>query len=213
MEPIRIYCAASVIPDEAEEARAWEFLSARFPDSADYFTPLRGMGNLQSRMDSLCVHLLLSRVLPQSVRGLCRESAGKPVCRAGDTAFSLTHADGFVLCAVSEENICLGIDAEPADRIPAQRALHMAGRFFSDSEAASVTDAESFLYLWTRKEAYVKYTGQGIRGDLRNVPTDDGGEVSFASYRVGKLLVALAYPRMLTAPSGVCLYEKSLFSF
>lgn len=213
MEPIRIYCAASVIPDETEEARAWELLLTRFPDSADYFAPLRARSHPRSRGDSLCAHLLLAHVLPQNVRGICRESAGKPVPQAGNAAFSLAHAGGFVLCAVSEEKIRLGIDAESVDRISAQRALQMAGRFFSASEAARVTDAESFLYLWTRKEAYVKYTGQGIHGDLRKVPTADGEDVSFASYRIEKLSVALAYSRISVAPREVCLYGKSLFSF
>lgn len=79
--------------------------------------------------------------------------------------FNMSHSEDFVVVAV-----CLGrrvgIDIEKVrDDIPAK---DIAGRFYSSTETEAIADthglqrSELFLRIWTRKEALLKGTGEGI---------------------------------------------------
>ena len=50
-----------------------------------------------------------------------------------------------------------------------------------------VFDSERFLSLWTAKEAYLKYTGEGIATDLRCIETANAGGL-FSQLRGLRLL-------------------------
>lgn len=82
--------------------------------------------------------------------------------------FSITHTGNFWFCAVSEKPC--GIDAELQIRI-VSRPDKLAARFLTEEEQEYVqlgnadgTASQRLLYLWTRKEAYLKYTGEGLYG-------------------------------------------------
>ena len=81
--------------------------------------------------------------------------------------FSVTHTGNFWICAVSEKRC--GIDAELRTRnfsSPeklAERFLTEAEQQYLQSEKSGSV-SEGMLYLWTRKEAYLKYTGDGLYG-------------------------------------------------
>lgn len=90
---------------------------------------------------------------------------GKPhiVDPSSPLHFSHSHAGGLVACAVAAFPV--GIDAEQRNRAvapatmeavlaPSERALLMA--------AAPASRAETFLQLWTLREALVKATGRGL---------------------------------------------------
>jgi 4'-phosphopantetheinyl transferase len=79
--------------------------------------------------------------------------------------FSLTHTNDFVACAASLQ-VPVGIDAEAARReVPDA----LAQTVLSPSELALLDPVsverrtESFLRLWTLREAYVKASRQGLR--------------------------------------------------
>jgi len=85
---------------------------------------------------------------------------GKPFIRDWNFRFNISHTDGCLFIAFSDGEV--GIDAEvirPFDR-------RIAEKYFSEKElafvAASQDKNEAFTRIWTRKEAYVKYTGKGI---------------------------------------------------
>jgi len=117
------------------------------------------------------------------------ESRGKPVL-AGITdgqmlQFNLSHSHGLALFAVARQ-APLGIDLERIRPIP--ELDQIAARFFSPYENALLDDLpkeqvpEAFFHCWTRKEAYLKATGEGIADSLPEV------EVSLSPWRAAQLV-------------------------
>ena len=98
---------------------------------------------------------------------------GKPVLADESLSFNLSHAGGFGLFAFALHRR-IGIDVESATRRVA--ADRIAERFLHESEASQLRSLQSvemrhraFLCCWTRKEAYLKATGEGIAaGALSN---------------------------------------------
>lgn len=102
---------------------------------------------------------------------------GKPfLISHPDIHFSLSHCRVAVACAVSDSPV--GIDIETIR--PYKPAL--ARYVLNDAELHEVETAArpdiAFIRLWTMKESYLKMTGEGIRGDLRQVPL---GEARFTT--------------------------------
>lgn len=86
--------------------------------------------------------------------------------------FNLTHTDGLIACAVSQDRTC-GIDAE---RCVARRHFPgIARRMFSDNECRALERTqgrarlEGFYSGWTLREAYVKARGIGISFPTRKL--------------------------------------------
>ena len=107
-------------------------------------------------------------------------SHGKPMLRGcPDLHFSLSHSGNAVLCALDRHPV--GADIEMIRR----RSLEHLLSVFSDRERASIEQAASpelcFTRLWTRKESYLKLTGEGLTGTkaLREIPTEDTDMVHF----------------------------------
>ena len=101
---------------------------------------------------------------------------GKPQLTgsSGSTAlqFNLSHSDAFALCAVTlHRNV--GVDIE---RIRQDIAVEQIARqFFSQGEISSLERLhdnslyETFFRYWTRKEAVLKATGDGISFSMNKV--------------------------------------------
>ena len=93
--------------------------------------------------------------------------------------FNLTHAGDIALCAVTE-GCEVGIDIELV-RSKLEVDL-IAERFFSAEErrmvAAAADQADTFIRIWVRKEAYLKGTGRGIGTDLTMFTVSPEGEVA-----------------------------------
>ena len=107
-------------------------------------------------------------------------SHGKPVLRDyPDLHFSLSHSGNAVLCALDRRPV--GADVEMIHRKNLEHLLSV----FSDPERASIEQAASpalcFTRLCTRKERYLKLTGEGLTGTkaLREIPTEDTDSVRF----------------------------------
>ena len=107
-------------------------------------------------------------------------SHGKPVLRDHPALhFSLSHSGNAVLCALDRRPV--GADIEIIHR----RGLEHLLTVFSDPERALIERAASpevcFTRLWTRKESYLKLTGEGLTGTkaLREIPTEDNDAVHF----------------------------------
>ena len=75
----------------------------------------------------------------------------------------VTHTDTSLIIAVSQNGI--GIDCESADR-KVMRYESIMKKYFCENEIKAVKDSScphtAFLDTWVKKEAYVKYTGEGI---------------------------------------------------
>lgn len=117
---------------------------------------------------------------------------GKPYITDGPY-FSLSHSGEYAACAVSAEEV--GLDIQKIREISCDRLAH---RFFTEKEWKALLGCDEaerdrlFYRLWTRKEAYGKFTGRGLAdslgreiGDLERSAVTDRAEpeaVCFAEY-------------------------------
>ena len=117
--------------------------------------------------------LMLSAVAPRPPQCWMFETAARGKPRVAPTTgprFNLSHCDGRVACAVSE-NVELGVDVEPLSR---HAPLELAPRYFAPDEAGWLGSLPppdrplGFFRLWTLKEAYIKATGLGMAQELHD---------------------------------------------
>ncbi len=82
--------------------------------------------------------------------------------------FSMSHCRVAVACIISDEG-AVGIDIERTGRMTQALVDHT----MSDDEALLIRSSDDsdlqFTSLWTRKEALLKLTGEGITDDLKTV--------------------------------------------
>ena len=101
---------------------------------------------------------------------------GKPVL-AGDFTrsglqFNLAHSGGLGVFAVARHG-AVGVDVEQVRPVPDLSGL--SGRFFSPRECAEIgklsgqAQMMAFFRIWTRKEAWLKATGEGITGSPQSI--------------------------------------------
>lgn len=108
--------------------------------------------------------------------------AQKKPALAGGPAFNLSHSGGWAALAVAPDapDLALGIDIEAHRMI--ERDL--VRRFFSQAEQTAMTALSSedwqlgFFQTWTRKEAVIKATGDGLYADLAGFDVSLGREVA-----------------------------------
>lgn len=101
-------------------------------------------------------------------------SANKPFLPNSNTQFNLAHSGNWVVLAVSNKSV--GIDIELVK--PISDIEEVMKVCFDDSEieaiSNSVNSLKSFYKFWTRKEAILKTTGQGIATDLLAINVLEG---------------------------------------
>ncbi len=131
---------------------------------------------------SIAVYLLLMEGL-QKEYGITEPpvfeylEGGKPVIKGHpDIHFNFSHSGNVALCAIDSRPV--GADVETPRKItPSLIAYTM-----NDEEQALIASAPesltAFLALWTKKEAVLKLTGEGIRRDLKTVLANN------AEYRI-----------------------------
>jgi 4'-phosphopantetheinyl transferase len=114
---------------------------------------------------------------------------GKPAlaegARYGDLRFNLSHSGDITILAVTRGRD-VGVDVERLRPIP--EYARIAARFFSPRENADLLSrwaddpVRGFFTCWTRKEAYIKATGDGLSQPL------DGFDVALAPDEPARLL-------------------------
>jgi 4'-phosphopantetheinyl transferase len=142
----------------------------------------------QDRHRYVAAHGLLRFVLgetlgrPANALVLEKSTEGKPQLRQSRhderrLKFNLSHAASWELIAIGW-NRELGVDLESPKSLPDDddSLSQLATTVFSKRELeiwntipSPQTRRAEFLRMWTRKEAYVKATGEGLRHDLANI--------------------------------------------
>lgn len=134
----------------------------------------------------------------------CKPVDGRPVQSATPAGWrlSLSHSHGLSACATSSGGD-VGLDIEPCARHPHWQRI--TRRWFSPLEQEwllAEDNPETFLRVWTLKEAWLKATGRGIAGNLQTLEVrpgfdlygdQPGPEWQASCYRVGDFLVTLVY--------------------
>lgn len=122
------------------------------------------MRQSKNRRQSLGAGLLLEKVLSRygmRSQDVYLDECGKPQIEG--LFFNLSHSGELVICAVSGKAV--GCDVEQQGKAP----RNLAKRFFCENEQrylSRVADDkydEALYRLWTLKESYMKYTGEGMR--------------------------------------------------
>lgn len=95
---------------------------------------------------------------------------GKPYLKEyPDVYFSLSHSGKLAVLAVSDSEV--GIDVQEHrgynEKI-SKRFFHEEEKKILEAVSDPVEKEILFYKIWTCKEAYIKYTGKGMRQDLRN---------------------------------------------
>lgn len=93
---------------------------------------------------------------------------GKPMLQGENMPyFNISHCDLAVACAVSDQSI--GIDVEPY----ASYSDEVANEVCNESEFAYVKNKpDRFAELWTRKESFMKYKGNGLVDDVKTLMSE-----------------------------------------
>ena len=139
---------------------------------------LQKIQNKQARIQSLSGEILIRRII-KALLGLDafqwdrdRGARGKPFfSQIPFFHYNISHTEGLVVCAVA--GFPMGVDAEGLGR---DAPLEVMRRIMTPSERATILQLPKgkkqtrlFFELWTRKEAYVKWTGEGITGAMNTV--------------------------------------------
>lgn len=110
-----------------------------------------------------------------------RLAHGKPVLRGHEYLhFNLSHCERGVVCALGR--VPVGVDVEavrPVDedvmrRVLSPEELHRVGR--------SADPSQDFARLWTRKESFLKLTGEGLVDDLPGLDTGSASIITRDCY-------------------------------
>lgn len=132
--------------------------------------------------------------------------SGKPAIVDFPEHFNLSHSGEYVVCAVSNGEV--GIDIQKW--VPYKERT--AERFFASEECDLLRELpvkqrmEMFYRLWTRKEAYGKYTGLGI-GSAVGENLSDEEECRKRQIRFRELTPAEGYS-MAVCVKKVCEHTK-----
>lgn len=119
------------------------------------------------RKRSLAAGMIMDKILIENnipANSIYYGSNGKPY--ADGIFFNVAHSGN---CAFGVSSDCeIGCDVE----IIKQAHLDIAKRFFTESEYNYISDSENkdniFFKLWTIKESYIKFTGEGLRTPLNS---------------------------------------------
>jgi 4'-phosphopantetheinyl transferase len=120
---------------------------------------------------------------------IAAKPGGKPALRAPDSdlRFNLSHSGEMALLAFAR-GCEVGIDVEAERDVPEMDSI--AGRFFSPAESAALRalpESErkrAFFRCWTRKEAFLKATGEGLARALDSFDVTLGPDEEPALVRV-----------------------------
>ena len=118
---------------------------------------------------------------------------GKPYFAANPLFFSLSHTRTLALCAISDTPV--GADCETIRPI----APRVAERVLSPTELAQYRTAadptQAFFAFWTLKEAWAKYTGNGL-----------GGFPNYTNFTLSPpAMLGMEFPGFLTRPLADCM--------
>ena len=176
-------------------------------------------GNPLSRAQSLSARLLLGRLYTRLRRDISSlpdvlypdivyPDGGKPYFDAFPClSFNLSHSAGCAAAALSYEADGeappLGIDIERERALP-RHSEEIVGRYFNAAEQALFTSAQDesdrarlFVRIWTRKEALLKFSGQGLSAYRETDRVGAAAVTAEKRVRVGSSVyfLCLAYPK------------------
>ena len=87
--------------------------------------------------------------------------------------YNISHSGSSVVCAIARHDV--GIDIQTHKEMNSERLLE---RMVPADEIREILEADdvqkAFFSQWVLREAYIKWTGEGLSRDLRTIPMDSG---------------------------------------
>ncbi len=113
---------------------------------------------------------------------IIRDKNGKPLTDLPGVFISVSHSGAYFSCLISDRPV--GVDMQETRKISSHK---IAGRYFSEKEREYIRERgeKGFFELWTRKEAYSKYTGNGIKDIIAGVTVIGRDDVEFLDFQIG----------------------------
>jgi 4'-phosphopantetheinyl transferase len=168
-------CRVAVAENQHHVPRLWELLAGaeqrrarRYHAAADYHRFVVGRAALRLLLGA-CLGL------PPTALHFAPGPNHKPLlATAPELHYNVSHSGNWVLITIAA--VAVGVDVEKINAsFPFEEILECS---FSAPERAFIEQhparAAAFYRLWTRKEAFVKATAQGIDADFARVPALDG---------------------------------------
>ena len=140
------------------------------------------------------------------------DSYGKPLLENNrDYRFNISHTHNMIAVAISNNPV--GVDVEKIR----ESDHRIEKRFFAEHELKYIYKSqdntnERFFEIWTKKEAYIKYTGKGLSVPLYSFDvTDKSLSVHFYTVRYGKYIINICHTQSQSFQS--MLNDTSFLSF
>lgn len=176
-------CRVAVAENQHHAPRLWELLTGaeqqrarRYHAAADYHRFVIGRAALRLLLGG-CLGL------PPTALHFAPGDNHKPIlATAPELHYNVSHSGNWVLIAIAA--VAVGVDVEKINaQFPFEEVLEHS---FSEPERMFIgrhpAQPAAFYRLWTRKEAFVKATAQGIDADFTRVPALDGRHPWQATY-------------------------------
>lgn len=103
--------------------------------------------------------------------------------------FNISHSGQYVACSVCDRPV--GIDIQEIVPYCSEIAVNVCNAVEMTQLSISAEPETEFARIWTKKEAFVKLTGTGITGGLKDVSFPE--DVHFRQFDYGMYLIAVAY--------------------
>lgn len=95
-----------------------------------------------------------------------KDDGGKPYVKGRENFhYNLSHSGRYVVIAWGD--VPVGVDVQKHENTLDRRAVAEQS-FAPDERIYAGESAERFFEVWTGKESYLKYTGEGLRRDMRS---------------------------------------------
>lgn len=106
-----------------------------------------------------------------------RGEHGKPFFTlAPEIHYNISHSGSYVLCIFAPESV--GIDVQMHRKVNYERMLERIVPAHMVREIMMADDVQqAFFTQWVLREAYIKWTGEGLSRDVRTIPMDQGSYV------------------------------------
>ena len=151
--------------------------------------------HLRGRVQCAVSYLLLQHALqeiPSSVQNdkWVYNEHGKPYfADKNDVFFNISHCRSAVAVAIDDEEI--GIDIEEIARYRESLVKYSLNDAEVETTSHQSDSAESFIELWTKKEAVFKFLGTGITHDIKDI-LKNNPDVNVYSQRIGDMILSVA---------------------
>ena len=148
-------------------------------EAAIYYTKIR-----EESRGKIPAHMVGEKLLEEGLRAeygrdlkfepRARGEHGKPFFTlAPNIHYNISHSGIYVMCAFAP--VPVGIDVQEHRPVKYEMVLR---RTVSPERMQEILEAEDpayeFYREWVLREAYIKWTGEGLSRDLRTIPMEEG---------------------------------------